>query len=277
MPAPRELLFDEALIVTLAHMHPALTAPTVHERRSVEVAAFDVVRDVPMGEIFVALLARGQALKCSGLRSGYAICARSRTPTGQTIVGLHPTELVSRTMSPDAAFNQLLPLLEKMVESGATRRDIQIFILGGEVSRFEQSADMRTMPLEAAPLDACDTGTVPEGALLIGAAGHLLAGARIGLCDSEDTASQDELEDLAREGIELKPATGRPEAVSVFVTDTEVFHVRSENDHSVAPQSIGDRDSGGDEGDATDEAADEVATVDEPTDIAMHYTALNPD
>ena len=70
-------------------------------------------------------------------------------------------------------------------------------------------------------------GTVLDGGFVIEAAGDLLVSARIGLSETEEYPTPV----LEQDGLEMRPSTGRPQAVSVYVTHDSVFYVAATSDH----------------------------------------------
>lgn len=231
-PAPgeartREDVPDLAQLEVLVRTIDKLRAPGVEERPWVGAHEFRILSDVEQDGFEVWTVPRGCALKTSGVSACYAICAMSVTADGQTLAGLSHTSLsVNRGMSPQqAAVYQVKMLLDAMSEEGAAG-PVRLFVAGGhvsllaEVEEFFVAGDVSMTPAKP------EQGTFADGPGLIEAAGDLLVSARIGLSETGEYPQSV----LDRDGLRMSPSTGRPEAVSVYVTHDSVFYVAESND-----------------------------------------------
>jgi hypothetical protein len=239
---------DLALLEMLTRTIDKLRVPGVEERQWVGAHEFRIKKDVDQDRIEVCTVPKGWALKTSGVASCYAICAMSTTADGQTLAGISHTSLTLAPGTPqEVATHQVKLLLKAMSDGGATG-PVRLFLAGGCVSllvktgEFFVAGDVSMTP--ARPRE----GTVAEGECVIKAAGDLLVSARIGLSETDEHPQCI----LDGDGLEMSPSTGRPEAVSVYVTHDSVFYVAESSDYGKVDE--GDE---GDEGDVTDEA-DEV-------------------
>ncbi|MDF2464778.1 MAG: hypothetical protein K0Q43_3013 [Ramlibacter sp.] len=245
---PRNDVPDLVLLESLTRSIDKLRATGVEEHQWVGAHEFQIPMDVEQDTIEVCKLPKGWALKTSGVGSCYAICAMSTTADGQTLAGISHTSLSVDTGTPQQVAAHQVKLLLKAMADGGAAGPVRLFLAGGQVSllvkaeQFFVAGDVSMTP--AMHVEA----TVAEGACVIEAAGDLLVSARIGLSETEEYPESV----LERDGLRMSPSTGRPQAVSVYVTHDSVFYVAASSDHGEV--GVSDEGDEGDEGDVTDEA-----------------------
>lgn len=245
---PREDVPDLKLLDSLTRSKDKLRADGVEEHTWVGAHEFRIRMDVEQDTIEVCTVPKGWALKTSGVCTCYAICAMSTTADGQTLAGISHTSLSVDGGTPQqVAALQVKLLLQAMSDGGAVG-PVKLYLAGGQVSLlvktgefFVAGGDVSMTPPKP------QEGTVLDGGFVIEAAGDLLVSARIGLSETEEYPTSV----LERDGLEMMPSTGRPQAVSVYVTHDSVFYVAATSDHGEVEE--GDEADEGDVSEISDE------------------------
>jgi hypothetical protein len=239
---PREDVPDLKLLDSLTRSIDKLRADGVEEHPWVGADEFRIKKDVEQDTIEVCTVPRGWALKTSGVVSCYAICAMSTTADGQTLAGISHTSLSVASGTPQEVAALQVKLLLKAMKDGGAVGPVRLYLAGGEVSLLVKKGEFFVVGGDVSMTPAVPReGSVVDGGYVIEAAGDLLVSARIGLSETENDYPA-----LEQEGLEMLPSTGRPQAVSVYVTHDSVFYVAATSDRGKVEE--------GDEADEADES-----------------------
>jgi hypothetical protein len=247
---PREDVPDLKLLDSLTRSIDKLRTPGVEKREWVAAHDFRISMDVEQDTIEVCTVPKGWALKTSGVCSCYAICAMSTTADGQTLAGISHTSLSLDSGTPQQVAAYQVKLLLKAMSDGGAVGPVRLFLAGGQVSLLVKTAEFFVAGDVSMTPAVPQSGTVLEGQCVIEAAGDLLVSACIGLSETEEYPPSV----LERDGLEMMPSTGRPKAVSVYVTHDSVFYVAGTSDD-------GDVTDEADEGDVPCESAAELSRL----------------
>jgi len=237
---PVETLPDVLRLEAFVASRHVLRAPGIDEIVAPHCLPPDVrvVENVDMdSKVSTIRVLKNEALGTSGVATCFAVCARGVDINGVTILAM---KHVSSASTSREVIDEL--------EQGMSKQDVseyQIFIVGGQVS-IQQDKDHP---------DRVVLGTLDQGMELIGLAGDRVSAARIGL---SETAEAD-----VEINCERKGTTGRPGAVSVVITKSDVYYARGDHvDPKLFQVSAADR-AAADRAAADSEASDNEASDNE--------------
>jgi hypothetical protein len=191
--------YDVLKLQQVINLSPIFRAPGI-EPASALPAGTRVLADVEMDRLSVTVVRDGEALGTGGVATCWAVCARGQNTLGQTVIALGHFSSVPSPAEIAQAF-----------ESGMRNANsdlYRVFIVGGLVSleRHDQ------------PTDEIETGTSwKEGKALISAMRNNVVSVRLGTSETDPT------EDRNEDWTDYAPSTGRPTAVEVVITATQVF------------------------------------------------------
>jgi hypothetical protein len=216
-PDEADALPGLAKLDAIAAARKELGAPGIEALWRIADDRFDVLADAGMDdEPQVWEVADDKhAVVTTGVATCYALCARGKDAAGKTLLGIsHVSAGPNNEEADEMAKCEIDQLVDAMTEAGA-EDELQLFVVGGQLSLY--------VPEDASKRDEHLTdGTLHYGVRLMNAAGERLVAARIGLSETEKHPGEYEL------GFRKAASTGRPEAVTVYLTKNELFYVPQE-------------------------------------------------